>query len=76
MSVPVEFHTLTPEDRRLDLQRRIASAPREHAEAVLESYGLLQRLHDAGIRQSPLQACVAPIRCEEQLRQVHWRRHL
>jgi hypothetical protein len=49
MAAPVEFHTFTPEDSRLDLQRRIASAPREHAEAVLESYDLLQRLHDAGI---------------------------
>ena len=49
MAAPVEFHTFTPEDSRLDLQRRIASAPREHAEAVLESYDLLQRLHDTGI---------------------------
>ena len=48
MTVPVEFRTFTPEDSRLDLQRRIASAPREHAEAILESYELLQRLHDCG----------------------------
>ena len=48
MAAPVEFRTFTPEDSRLDLQRRIASAPREHAEAVLESYELLQRLHDCG----------------------------
>ena len=49
MAAPVEFRTFTPDDSRLDLQRRIASAPREHAEAVLESYELLQRLHDCGI---------------------------
>ena len=48
MAAPVEFRTFTPEDSRLDLQRRIASAPREHAEAVLESYELLQHLHDCG----------------------------
>ena len=48
MAAPVEFRTFTPDDSRLDLQRRIASAPREHAEAVLESYELLQRLHDCG----------------------------
>jgi len=49
MAVPVEFRTFTPEDSRMDLQRRIASAPREHAEAVLESFELLQRLHECGI---------------------------
>jgi hypothetical protein len=48
MAAPVEFRAFTPEDSRLDLQRRIASAPRERAEAVLESYELLQRLHDCG----------------------------
>jgi len=48
MAVAVEFHTFTPPDSRLDLVRRIESAPREHAEAVLEAYDLLQRLHDTG----------------------------
>lgn len=48
MATPVEFRTFTPENSRLDLQRRIASAPREHAEAILESCELLQRLHDCG----------------------------
>jgi uncharacterized protein YjgD (DUF1641 family) len=48
MSVAVEFRTYTPPDSRLDLVRRIESAPREHAEAVLEAYELLQRLHDTG----------------------------
>jgi uncharacterized protein YjgD (DUF1641 family) len=48
MAVAVEFRTYTPPDSRLDLVRRIESAPREHAEAILEAYDVLQRLHDAG----------------------------
>jgi uncharacterized protein YjgD (DUF1641 family) len=48
MAVAVEFHTYTPPDSRLDLVRRIENAPREHAEAVLEAYDVLQRLHDTG----------------------------
>jgi uncharacterized protein YjgD (DUF1641 family) len=48
MAVAVEFRTYTPSDSRLDLVRRIESAPREHAEAVLEAYDILQRLHDTG----------------------------
>jgi uncharacterized protein YjgD (DUF1641 family) len=48
MAAAVEFHTYTPPDSRLDLVRRIESAPREHAEAVLEAYDVLQRLHDSG----------------------------
>jgi uncharacterized protein YjgD (DUF1641 family) len=48
MAVAVEFHTYTPPDSRLDLVRRIESAPREHAAAILEAYDVLQRLHDTG----------------------------
>lgn len=48
MAAAVEFRTYTPPDSRLDLIRRIESAPREHAEAILEAYELLQRLHDSG----------------------------
>jgi uncharacterized protein YjgD (DUF1641 family) len=48
MAIAVEFHTYTPPDSRLDLVRRIESAPKEHAEAVLEAYDVLQRLHDTG----------------------------
>ena len=48
MAVAVEFRTYTPPDSRLDLVRRIENAPREHAEAVLEAYDVLQRLHDTG----------------------------
>jgi uncharacterized protein YjgD (DUF1641 family) len=49
MAAPVEFRTFTPENSRLDLQRRIANVSREHAEAILESCELLQRLHDCGV---------------------------
>jgi uncharacterized protein YjgD (DUF1641 family) len=48
MAVAVEFRTYTPPDSRLDLARRIENAPREHAEAILEAYEVLQRLHDTG----------------------------
>jgi uncharacterized protein YjgD (DUF1641 family) len=48
MAVAVEFRKYTPPDSRLDLVRRIESAPREHAEAVLEAYDVLQRLHETG----------------------------
>jgi uncharacterized protein YjgD (DUF1641 family) len=48
MAAAVEFRTYTPPDSRLDLVRRIESAPREHAEAILEAYDVLQRLHDTG----------------------------
>jgi len=48
MAVAVESRTYTPPDSRLDLVRRIESAPREHAEAILEAYDVLQRLHDTG----------------------------
>ena len=48
MAVAVEFRNYTPPDSRFDLVRRIESAPREHAEAVLEAYDVLQRLHDTG----------------------------
>jgi len=48
MATAVDFRTYTPPDSRLDLIRRIESAPREHAEAVLEAYEVLQRLHDTG----------------------------
>ena len=49
MAVAVEFRNYTPPDSRLDLLRRIESAPKEHAAAVLEAYDVLQRLHDAGV---------------------------
>jgi uncharacterized protein YjgD (DUF1641 family) len=48
MAAPVAFRVFTPEDSRSDLIRRIENAPTEHAEAILEGYELLQRLHDVG----------------------------
>jgi uncharacterized protein YjgD (DUF1641 family) len=47
MAAPVAFRTFTPADERDDLMRRIEAAPREHAEAILEAYALLERLHSA-----------------------------
>ena len=49
MAKAVEFRTYTPDDSRADLMRRIEAAPREYAQAILESYELLQRLHDAKV---------------------------
>lgn len=47
MAAPVAFRTFTPADERPDLMRRLEAAPREHAEAILEGYALLERLHSA-----------------------------
>ena len=49
MAMPVEFREFTPKDSRGDLIRRLQDAPEEHAEALLASYELLQRLHDKGL---------------------------
>jgi uncharacterized protein YjgD (DUF1641 family) len=49
MAVPVAFRTFTPADERPDLMRRLETAPREHAEALLETYALLERLHSTGL---------------------------
>jgi uncharacterized protein YjgD (DUF1641 family) len=45
----VEFREFTPRNSRDDLICRIEEAPVEHAEAVLATYDLLQRLYDKGI---------------------------
>lgn len=37
-----------PRNARDDLRRKLEQAPEEHAEALLESYELLQQLHDSG----------------------------
>jgi uncharacterized protein YjgD (DUF1641 family) len=42
---------LPPCDPRQELQKRLQDAPIEHAEALLDSYELLQQLHDHGIFQ-------------------------
>jgi uncharacterized protein YjgD (DUF1641 family) len=49
MANPVEFRQYTPSDSRRDLMRRLDQAPAEHAEALLECYDLLQRLHEKGL---------------------------
>ena len=49
MAVAVDFREFTPVDSREDLIRRVEQAPIEHAEAVLATYDLLQRLHEKGL---------------------------
>jgi putative oxidoreductase len=49
MANPVEFRQFTPSDSRGDLMRRLDQAPAQHAEALLEGYDLLQRLHEKGL---------------------------
>jgi uncharacterized protein YjgD (DUF1641 family) len=40
---------LAPRDPREELRKRLEQAPGQHAEALLESYELLQLLHDSGV---------------------------
>lgn len=47
MAKPIEMK-LQPRDAREELQRRLDSAPIEHADALLSLYDLLQKLHDSG----------------------------
>jgi len=49
MAKAVEFREFTPRNSRDDLIRRVEQAPVEHAEAVLATYDLLQRLHEKGV---------------------------
>jgi uncharacterized protein YjgD (DUF1641 family) len=49
MAVAVDFREFTPVDSREDLIRRVEQAPIEHADALLATYDLLQRLHDKGL---------------------------
>jgi uncharacterized protein YjgD (DUF1641 family) len=46
--IPLE---VAPRDPRRELQKRLDGAPIEHAEALLDSYDLLQQLHDHGVLQ-------------------------
>ena len=48
MAQPVPFTPKTA-DPRTELQRRLAAAPNEHAEALLVAYDLLQEAHNQGI---------------------------
>jgi uncharacterized protein YjgD (DUF1641 family) len=50
MAQPISLK-LPPRDRRAELQSRLDNAPVEHAEAILESFELLQELHDRGVLQ-------------------------
>jgi uncharacterized protein YjgD (DUF1641 family) len=40
---------VAPRDPREELRARLDQAPVQHAEALLESYELLQQLHDSGV---------------------------
>lgn len=40
---------IMPRDAREELRRKLEQAPEQHAEAILESYELLQLLHDSGV---------------------------
>jgi uncharacterized protein YjgD (DUF1641 family) len=48
MAVPLTF-TPKPVDHKHELQKRLAAAPNEHAEALLVLWDLLQTAHDQGI---------------------------
>lgn len=50
MAQPIALD-LPPRDPRQELQKRLQEAPIEHAAALLDSYELLQQLHDHGIFQ-------------------------
>ncbi len=49
MAMAVDFRTFQPVDSREDLLRRVEAAPREHAEAVLAAYEVLEKLHEADV---------------------------
>ena len=40
---------VAPRDPREELRKRLEEAPEQHAESLLESYELLQNLHDSGV---------------------------
>lgn len=48
MAQPIDLGVV-PRDPREELRRRLEQAPAQHAEALLDSYNLLQELHDSGI---------------------------
>jgi uncharacterized protein YjgD (DUF1641 family) len=48
MAQPIPLQ-LPPRDPREELRKRLEQAPVKHAEALLESYELLQQLHDHGV---------------------------
>ena len=50
MARPISLE-LPPRDPRKELRKRLDEAPLEHAEALLDSWELLQQLHDHGVLQ-------------------------
>ncbi len=48
MAQPIRLE-FPPRDARAELQTRLQNAPKEHAEALLSAYNLLQGLHDRGV---------------------------
>jgi uncharacterized protein YjgD (DUF1641 family) len=48
MANPISF-TPKPVDPKVELQRRLAAAPHQHAEALLVTYDLLEEAHRQGI---------------------------
>jgi uncharacterized protein YjgD (DUF1641 family) len=48
MANPITFKPL-PVDPHFELERRLNAAPREHAEALLVVYDILQTAHDNGV---------------------------
>jgi uncharacterized protein YjgD (DUF1641 family) len=50
MAQPIPLN-LPPRDPRAELRSRLEKAPVEHAEALLDSYELLQQLHEHGVFQ-------------------------
>jgi uncharacterized protein YjgD (DUF1641 family) len=48
MAQPIRLE-LPPRDPREELRKRLEQAPTAHAEALLDSYELLQQLHDHGV---------------------------
>jgi uncharacterized protein YjgD (DUF1641 family) len=50
MARPISLEAV-PRDPREELRKKLDEAPVQHAEALLDSYELLQQLHDAGVFQ-------------------------
>lgn len=48
MARPIDLR-IKPRDAREELRSKLERAPEQHAEALLESWELLQLLHDAGV---------------------------
>jgi uncharacterized protein YjgD (DUF1641 family) len=79
MAQPIPLQ-LPPRDPREELRDRLEKAPVEHAEALLDSYQLLQKLHDRGAFQllrgaleasdKMVETAVGAVRSEESIRAV------